>query len=199
MSLPRSVAIGGLVLTGYVLVALAQSWPLPMHLATHLTGPPGGDTGVYVWNTWVFRRELIDIGRMPYTTDTIFWSGLPANLSLHNYTPFADVIAMLLQPIAGVVAAFNLVYLLNTALAGCGLYLLARRYTADRAVAWLAGAVFMLSPFLVTRSTGHFSLAAAAPLPFFVWQVLRTRDRPTLWRPFGPGFLPPVAGSTQSS
>jgi hypothetical protein len=43
----------------YVLVAVAFAWPLPSHLGTHLTGPPGGDTGVYVWNQWVFRHDLI--------------------------------------------------------------------------------------------------------------------------------------------
>lgn len=196
MRFPRGLTIGSVVLAGYVLLAIVQSWPLPVHLATHLTGPPGGDTGVYVWNTWVFRRELIDVGQLPYITNAIFWSGLPANLSLHNYTPFADIVAMLLQPVAGIVAAFNLVYLLNATLAGCGLYLLARRYTVDRAVAWLAGVVFMLSPFLVTRSTGHFSLAAAAPLPFFVWQVLRTRDRPTAWRGCLTGVIGAWAGLT---
>jgi hypothetical protein len=35
---------------GYVLVAVAFSWPLLPNAATHLTGDPGGDTGVYVWN-----------------------------------------------------------------------------------------------------------------------------------------------------
>ena len=42
---------------GYVCVAVAFSWPLLPHLSTHLTGSPGGDTGVYVWNQWVFQHE----------------------------------------------------------------------------------------------------------------------------------------------
>jgi hypothetical protein len=158
-------------------------------MATFLTGPPGGDTGVYVWNTWVFRHQLVDLGRQPYMTDSIFWSGAPANLSLHNYTPFADVLALLLQPVFGVVASFNVVYLINATLSGCGMYLLARRYTTDRIVAFLAGAAFMVSPFLVARSMGHFSLAAAAPLPIFMWQLLRTYDRPTVWRAIATGAI----------
>ena len=40
-------------------LAVALSWPLPLHLSTHLTGAPSGDTGVYVWNIWVFRHELL--------------------------------------------------------------------------------------------------------------------------------------------
>ncbi len=182
------------VLVGFLALAALQAWPLPLHLGTRLTGPPGGDTGVYVWNTWVFRHELVDLGRQPYATDAIFWSGQPANLSLHNYTPFADVLALFLQPFAGVVATFNLVYLINAALAGVAMYLLARRFTPDRAVAWLAGALFMISPFLVARGAGHFSLAAAAPLPLFVWQLMRTYDRPTAARAAMTGLIAAWAG-----
>ena len=46
------------VVLGYVLAASAFAWPLPLHLGTHFTGDPGGDTGVYVWNQWVFHQEL---------------------------------------------------------------------------------------------------------------------------------------------
>ena len=45
------------VALGYVLVAVAFTWPLPLYLGTRLTGDPGGDTGVYVWNQWVFQHE----------------------------------------------------------------------------------------------------------------------------------------------
>ena len=48
------------VLLGYAVVAIVFSWPLPLNLGTHLTGNPGGDTGVYVWNQWVFRHEIFD-------------------------------------------------------------------------------------------------------------------------------------------
>jgi hypothetical protein len=47
-------------LAGYVVVALAFVWPLPLTLHRHLTGPPGGDTGVYVWNQWVFQHEILE-------------------------------------------------------------------------------------------------------------------------------------------
>ena len=77
-------------LSAFVLVAVLQSWPLPIRLFTHLTGPPAGDTGVYVWNTWVFRHELVEGRRSPFYTDRIFSLDARADLSLHNYTVFAD-------------------------------------------------------------------------------------------------------------
>jgi hypothetical protein len=49
----------------YTAVALAFSWPLPLHLTTHLTGSITGDIGVYVWNQWVFRHELAYASPLP--------------------------------------------------------------------------------------------------------------------------------------
>ena len=173
---------GACAFAAFVLVAVLQSWPLPVRLFTHLTGPPGGDTGVYVWNTWVFRHELVDGHRSPFHTDRIFSLDPQADLSLHNYTVFADVLSLPLQPVLGVVGAFNVIYLLNVALAGFGMFLLARRLTGRAAESWIAGFAFACSAFLVARSTAHFSLVAAAPLPFFVywfdraWATRRRRD-----------------------
>jgi hypothetical protein len=173
---------GACALVAFVVLAAVQAWPLPRHLSTHLTGPPTGDTGVYVWNTWVFRHELVEGGGSPFTTSSIFSLSAEADLSLHNYTVSADVIAMPLQPLLGVVATFNLVYLVNVALAGFGMFLLVRRVTGRTAESWLAGAVFACAPFIVARSTAHFSLVAAAPLPLFVywldraWETHRPRD-----------------------
>ncbi|HEY7473987.1 MAG TPA: hypothetical protein VH679_03180 [Vicinamibacterales bacterium] len=173
---------GACTFAAFVLVAVLQSWPLPVRLFTHLTGPPQGDTGVYVWNTWVFRHELLNGGRSPFYTDRIFSLDSRADLSLHNYTVFADVLAVPLQPVLGVVGAFNVIYLLNVALAGFGMFLLAKRLTGRAAESWIAGFAFACSAFLVARSTAHFSLVAAAPMPFFVywfdraWETQRRRD-----------------------
>ena len=167
---------GACVLSAFVLLAVLQSWPLPLALATRLTGPPAGDTGVYVWNTWVFRHELVADHRIPFRTLEILPLDGPTDLSLHNYTLASNLLALPLQPWLGVVATFNVVYLINVALAGWGMYLLARRVTGRTAESFLAGCVFACSPFLVTRSMAHFSLAAAAPLPIYMLCLLRTWD-----------------------
>ena len=133
------------------------------------TGDPAGDTGVYVWNVWVFQHE-VDQGRLPFYTSSILTgstNATPANLSLHNYTTFANVLAWPLTRVFGLTAAFNLVFLFNIALSGYALYLLARNLTAEEPEALLAGAAFALSPVLIARGVGHFSLVAAAPLPIF--------------------------------
>ena len=170
----------GGVIASYVLAALSFAWPLPLHFSTHLTGPPDGDTGVYVWNQWVFRHEIVDHGSLPYFTDAIFSLTGGANLSLHNFTTVPNLVALPLIGPLGVVAAFNAVYLAMSALTAYVMFLLARHLTGRTAESFLAGLLFAWSPVLVTRGAGHFSLAAAAPLVGFVLTLLRieTHQRP---------------------
>ena len=171
--MPRAGRIHVAVLLGYAAVAIVFSWPLPLHLGTALTGGPGGDTGVYFWNQWVFHRELVDKGSFPYFTDTLFGPNQITDLSLHNYTTFADLIAVPLRTFLSVVTTFNVVYLLLMVLGGYATFLLAHHVTRDAAVAWIAGLVFGWSPIVVTRGTGHFSLIATAPLAIFLLLLLR--------------------------
>ncbi len=127
----------------------------------------------------MFARELLQ-GRSPFSTDLVLSMGGPADLSLHNYTIAANLLALPIQPLAGIVGAFNIVYLINVALAGLGMFLLLRRLPqtagAGVAAAWVGALLFMCSPFLIARGNGHFSVAAAAALPFFALCLTRTLD-----------------------
>lgn len=160
---------------GYVCVALVFSWPLPLHLATHVTGDPGGDTGVYIWNQWVFWHGATVEHRNPLTTELIFsMTGRPVDLSQHNYTLFANLLAVPLLPLAGVVATFNLTLLIARVVTAWCTFVLARRVSGGATIeSWLAGVAFAWSPVIVARATGHFSLVAAAPLAAFLWALHR--------------------------
>jgi hypothetical protein len=159
-------------LLAYAVVAVAFTWPLAANLSTGLTGGTGGDTGVYVWNQWVFRQEAAE-HLSPYFTERLFGAERPANLSLHNYTRFQNLVAAPLMRLFGVVTAFNLVYLMMTVLSAYATFLLARHVTRSDPESWLAGLLFAWSPFLVTRGMGHFSLVAAAPIAFFLLLLMR--------------------------
>ena len=164
-------------IAGYAILAVVFTWPLAAHLRTYLPGSPDGDAGVYVWNLWVFQHEVLDHRTLPYFTDTIFSTTGLANLSLHNYTAFANVLALPFVREFGVVPTFNVIYLLLTVLTAYCMFLLARRVTSgDWAASWLAGLLFAWSPVLVTRGMGHYSLVAAAPLPIFVLLLMRARE-----------------------
>ncbi len=167
------------VVLGYVLVASAFTWPLPVQLGTHLTGDPGGDTSVYLWNQWVFHKEFLR-GNNPFGTELILSLTERIDLSQHNYTVFLNLLALPLISWFGVVTSFNLVYLFTSILTSLMTYGLARAvFTVTRVEAFFVGAVFAWSPVLVARSTGHFSLAAAAPLPAFIWALVRAEQNRT--------------------
>lgn len=167
------------VVLGFVLVAAAFTWPLLSNLGTHLTGDPGGDTGVYVWNQWVFHQEALR-GNSPFGTEQILSLTERVDLSQHNYTVFLNLLAFPLISLFGVVTSFNLVYLIMSVLTSLMTYGLARATTgATRVEAFLAGAAFAWSPVIVARSTGHFSLAAAAALPAFIWVLVRAEQKRT--------------------
>jgi hypothetical protein len=194
----RRVGRHAAIFVGFLLVAIVATWPLARHLDEAFTGPPSGDTGVYVWNVWVFQHELQQ-GRLPFYTSSIFTgtpNAAPANLSLHNYTTIANVLAWPLIPLVGLVAAFNLVFLFNIALSGHAGYLLAREQTAPEPESLIAGAVFALAPVLIARGYGHFSLVAAAPLAIFVLLLRRLGDTGQLRYAFGLGAV--VAWATCS-
>ncbi len=168
MMLARPIWRHLLALAGYVGVTLVFMWPLPAHLSTALTGPPTGDTGVYVWNVWLFQYELVGHGASPFFTTQIFSLGPRVDLAQHNYTPLAGLLGVPLVPLVGVVSAFNLIFLFQVVLAAYTMYLLARDVAGDGIPAWLGGLLFAFAPALVARGTAHFSLVAAAALPMFV-------------------------------
>ena len=120
----RAIAPSIGVFLGYVAVAIAFTWPLAGHLGTHLTGDPGGDTGVYVWNQWVFH-ELTN-AHNPMSTQTIL-SRRIGLFSYHNYTAFLDLLALPLISWLGVITSFIVVLLATTVLNALFAYGLARR------------------------------------------------------------------------
>ncbi len=173
----RGARVHAAALAAYAIVALVANWPLPRHLGSALTGAISGDTGVYVWNVWLFRHEILAHGRFPLFTAEILSLTPPVDLSLHNYTLFADLLAFPLLPALGVVATFNVVYLFIVTLTAWAMFVLARAVIRRDGEAWLAGALFGFSPVLMARSTAHFSLVAAAPLPLFICALIRAERR----------------------
>ena len=135
----------------------------------------------------MFQREILEHHRLPYFTDAIFsLSGDDANLSLHNYTLFQNLLALPLVRSLGVVATFNVVMLLTRVLTAFAMFLLARHVTGRTGEAWIAGLAFAWSPVLVTRSMGHFSLMAAAPLAVFLLILVSSSERERWgWREAG--------------
>ncbi len=180
-------------LLGYVCVALVFAWPLLAHLGDALPGPIGGDTGVYVWNLWVFRHEIVEHGRFPFFTSEILALTQGTPLTLHNYTSLANVMAFPLLPLIGTVATFNLLLIASGVISAFAAFVFLRRLSGDPTAAWIGGLLFGFSPYMTSRSMGHFSLVQAAALPAFALALDRVRERPTTGRAAVAGALVAVA------
>ena len=172
----RSAPVWLAAVAAYVLLACGLTWPLPRHLQTHLLGDTSGDIGVYVWNLWIFRHELVEHGRLPVSTDHLFSYTGGFDFSLHNYTPLAGLLGVPLMDWLGIVGTFNVILISAMVLSACGVFLLSRRLGLAPLFAWSAGALFIASPVLTARAAEHFSLITAAPLPLFIWALLRAID-----------------------
>ena len=164
---------------GYVCIAVAFAWPLPLHLGDALPGTPSGDTGVYVWNLWVFRHEIVEHAHLPFSTFEILAASPSVSLTLHNYTTFANVIAFPLLPWLGTVATYNILVMASGVASAYAMFLFARVRTADAGASWLAGLLFGFSPFASARVMEHFSLVQMMPLPIFGLVLYRIWLRPT--------------------
>jgi hypothetical protein len=166
-------------LLGYVCLALAFAWPLPLRMADAMLGLPAGDAGVYVWNLWVFRHELVENHQLPFLTSEILALNTPVPLGLHNYTTFANLLALPLIPLLGVLGTFNVLVLASGVISGYAMYTYARVRTHDAAAAWIGGVLFGFSPFMSARAAEHFSLTLAAPLPVFGLLMYRIYAAPS--------------------
>ncbi len=160
-------------------VSALFSWPLPTQLSKSFLGPPGSDLGVYVWNLWVFRHEIVVHHAFPFFTLEILALTPRLPLTLQNYTTFANLLALPILPVAGIVATFNLLTIASSVLSAYAMFVYAYRRTQDVAAAHIAGLLFGFSPFMTARAAEHFSLVQAAPLPVFGLVVLRLAQKPT--------------------
>lgn len=176
----RALRREAVALLGYVCLALAFAWPLPLRMADAMLGLPAGDAGVYVWNLWVFRHELVANHRLPFLTSEILALNTPVPLALHNYTTFANLLALPLIPLFGVLKTFNVLVLASGVMSAYAMYTYARIRTRDAVAAWLGGVLFGFSAFMSARAAEHFSLTLAAPLPIFGLLMYRIYGAPSL-------------------
>ena len=77
--------------SAYALLASALTWPLPRYFQTHLLGDTSGDVGVYVWNLWIFRHELVEHGNFPMSTDHVFTYTDGIDFALHTLSVRASL------------------------------------------------------------------------------------------------------------
>lgn len=185
------------VLALYGVLAVLATLPLVQNLTTHLPAIPGEaghDVWQHVWNLWWVQRAFLIQPTNPFQTDVIFYPHGTA-LWLHSLNLPLALPALLLLPLLGQVATYNLVTLLVLVLAGYCTFLLARQVVqqalpgSPALVVWAAavvgGAVVLCSPQrLIELRQAHLAAVSdyAIPLLFLAlpWALRRQTWRAAL-------------------
>ena len=178
----------------YALFALALTWPLLLHLTTHIPGSAvwAFDESTFVWNMWWFKFSLLDLGQSPLHTDYIFYP-LGIDLVLYTFNFFNALLGLPFQMVFPLPLASNLVILFSFVLSGYGTYLLVlylltngRREDEKRAPilryqlgAFIAGAVYAFSASrMIYAALGHYDMVTAQWFPFYSLFLLKALREP---------------------
>jgi len=157
------------VLVLYGLLTLALTLPLPCEMNESLAGH-SLDVYINPWADWWTMKALTE-GLDFYHTDYMFY---PRGISLvfHSFSHTNTALSLLLAPLMGRFAAYNVTILLAYVLSGFGTYLLASHLTGCRPAAFIAGLVFAFHPYHIFESA-HPVLVTTQWIPFFVLALVR--------------------------
>jgi hypothetical protein len=176
-----------LILAAYAALTLVMTWPLARTFAAAIPGD-GFDGWQNYWNLWWVKTALVDQARSPFATDLLYY---PTGVSLyfHTLNPLNGLIALPVQLAFGLIPAYNTVVVFSFALAGYGMFLLARwlihavaesdpltpsrKGAAAEAAAFVAGLIFTFAPFHFAHLLGHMQVFSYAWLPFCALALLR--------------------------
>jgi hypothetical protein len=158
------------VLGLYGLLALVLALPLVSNLNTVLAGQ-SSDVYHNPWADWWTKKALTE-GLDFYYTDYMFYPQ-GTSLAFHSFTHVNTFIILLLTPLTGYFAAYNIVILLAYMLSGFSMYLLVTHLTGCRPAAFVAGLVFAFYPYHIFESA-HPILVSTQWMPLFALALMRS-------------------------
>lgn len=168
------------VFAAYALVAVVVTYPLVLSPLQHVIGvslPPG--EAVPPLNIWAMHTVLSQLFRDPlhlFDGTAFYPYARTVTMSEHLLAP-----ALLGAPVAwltgNLVLAYNVVMLLTLALAGLGMYLLAREVGGD-GPAFVAGLFYAFHSWNVNE-TVRLQILSNQWFPFLLWALMRFFKQPT--------------------
>lgn len=172
----------GLVFGSYLVLSLVVLWPLVENgFATRL--PFGADVVLDSWGlSWL--PHAITHGANPFHTDLISFPG-GVNLLANTSQLGLALVEWPVTAAFGPTAAFNLSCVLAPPLGGGAMYLLCRRFTARRTLAWFGGLLYGFGAYEMTAlGSFHIQLffAPIPPLLFLALHELLVERRPKPWQ-----------------
>jgi len=173
------------IIGAYAALALGVTYPLVLHLATHVPMPAYLHAEpwrhvywFHLWSLWLAKQQVAH-WPPPLATDLIFY---PVGVWIPWLTQIVSTAAFAvpLQTVFGLVAVGNIILIGGLTLAAYFACLLAHRVTSDWPPALLCGAIFASAPIVTANLQGHLYVISGLPcLPLYVLLLLKTLDEPT--------------------
>lgn len=190
------------ILLGYFIIAVLITYPLAFvgDLAIAGTTIAEKDGWQKIWDFWWFRQALLD-GADPFWTRHLYW---PLGVNLLVYQTYALSTLLLSLPVLlpfGPVAAYKFTMILNFALSGYTMFLLAQmvirhssfvtRHSAGNTqliarstdyAALVAGLLYMAAPIHLSRFADGSHLNAMQWLPLYVLVLALWLEQGRIWQ-----------------
>ena len=170
----------------YALAVFVLTMPGSLHPSHQIIGN-NADVWIFYWDTWWLGRAIAE-GRPWFFTPYLFHP-LGADLLAHSHAFPFSAIALLIRPLLGPVAAYNLSLLFGLWIGAMGTFLLVHEIAGDRAAALLAGFLFTFAPYHITQALAHANLSAIHWWPFYALFLHRLLRRGRVTDLVGTGFF----------
>ncbi len=181
---PWRTALG--IGVAYALVVGLMTMPAPLRLSQQLIGN-NIDNWIFYWNNWWLERAIVE-GQNWFQTPYLFFPQ-GASLVTHSNSFLNSLLALVLKPQVGPVAAYNLSFLFGLWVSAVGMFLLVNDVTRSRAAGLVAGFVFAFAPYHLTQALAHPHLGSIHWWPFFALFLRRALRRHRIADMMAAGFF----------
>ena len=160
------------ILVLYSILSILFTYPV----AFSINKIPGkGDVFWFLWDFWSFKKAALNLSNPYYTTDIFYPTGV--SLAFSDVSPFNAIISIPLQQLFGLIAAYNMIWILTFILSGFSAYLLVKYLINDTKAAILSGIIFMFSPYHFAHALGHMNLITTEWMPLYILFLIKmTRE-----------------------
>ena len=154
----------------YSLLTVGLAWALVSDIDTALAGH-NSDVQMNLWADWWTKKVLTERLNLFHTDYLFYPQGV--SLAFHSFSHVNTLISLVLRPITGRIAAYNVPILLSFALSGFSMYLLVKHLTGSALGAFGAGLVFAFQPYHRFESA-HPVIVTTQWMPLFALALMRT-------------------------
>lgn len=158
-------------LAGYSILGVIAHWPLAIHLGDFPGNDlPDFDMGQYFWQIWWVWRQIVHFQGI-YVCNLVFYP-TGTNLAFIPLHLFNTLFVLPFQAMGTPQIGYNLFFLACGVFSGWGLYCFCRDLKVEIHASFLAGALFLLSPYRFGQMD-HFNLINTLPIPFYLLWMRR--------------------------